>query len=78
MLNFRHVYTTSTASALIWGYVSENPMCVVQPYANLATVINNASLEYEVGGASNLAQLRKLKSQLDPTNLFQRTGFVGL
>lgn len=53
-------------------------VCALQPYYNLATVVNNATLEYQVGGASNLAELRRLKRQLDPTNLFQRHGHVGL
>lgn len=49
-----------------------------QSYYNLATVVNNASLEQQVGGAKNLVILRQLKKQLDPTNLFKRHGFVGL
>ena len=53
-------------------------MCALQPYYNLATVVSNATLEYQVGGANNLAELRRLKRQLDPTNLFQRHGHVGL
>lgn len=53
--------------------------CVtVQPYFNLATVVNNATLEYQVGGASKLAELRQLKKQLDPDNMFRRHGLVGL
>lgn len=50
----------------------------VQPYINLATVINNSSLEAQVGGASNLAQFHSMKQQLDPQNLFSRHSFVGL
>lgn len=50
----------------------------MQPYYNLATVVDNATLEYQVGGAANLATLHHLKKQLDPANLFQRHGFVGL
>lgn len=50
----------------------------MQPYHNLATVVSNATLEYQVGGASNLAELRRLKKQLDPSNLFKRHGLVGL
>ena len=50
----------------------------MQPYYNLATVVNNATLEYQVGGASNLAELRRLKRELDPDNLFRRHGLVGL
>lgn len=55
------------------------PFCaIVQPYHNLATVVSNATLEYQVGGASNLAELRRLKKGLDPNNLFKRHGLVGL
>ena len=51
----------------------------MQPCYNLATVINKATLEYQVGGATKLAELRRrLKRQLDPNNLFQRHGLVGL
>ena len=50
----------------------------MQPYHNLATVVSNATLEYQVGGASNLAELRRLKQELDPNNLFKRHGLVGL
>lgn len=54
-------------------------VCVtVQPYYNLATVVNNATLEYQVGGASNLAELRRLKVELDRDNLFSRHGLIGL
>lgn len=50
----------------------------MQPCFNLATVVNNATLEYQVGGASKLAELRRLKKQLDPQNMFRRHGLVGL
>ena len=32
-------------------------------------------LTTQVGGAANLAELRRLKAQLDPTNLFTRCGY---
>lgn len=51
---------------------------IVQPYQNLAHVVNNATLEYQVGGASNLAELRRLKKELDHDNLFTRHVLVGL
>ena len=51
---------------------------VLQPYINLATVVNNESLETQVGGANNLARFRSMKQQLEPTNLFIRHSFVGL
>ena len=52
---------------------------IVQPYQNLAHVVNNATLvEYQVGGASDLAELRLLKKELDQDNLFTRHGLVGL
>ena len=53
-------------------------LATVQPYYNLATVVNNATLEYQVGGANNLAELRRLKMELDRDNLFRGHGLVGL
>jgi len=49
-----------------------------QPYVNLATLLTDEHLEVQVGGAKNLQQLRGLKAELDPTNLFKRHPFVGL
>lgn len=38
----------------------------MQPHYNLAAVVDNATLEYQIGGASNRAVLRRLNKQRDP------------
>lgn len=62
---------------LFADFVAGSFACL-QPYINLATVVNSDSLEAQVGGAGNLAKLRSIKKQLDPTIFFTRHSFVGL